>query len=188
MTKLNIQRGAHTTKEWLKLVLLPKSLHCTNIPFDRALIFLHNSTNVWHFRDERMKQVRWRTSENNDDITALQYHPSKDVQLLSGGDDGLVSVFDTSIQDDNDSLLQTFSHGPIHKAGFLSDSPDPAIYALSCDQKFSVYPADSFAVTGSEVKRPDVFGDLRPKLQCDYVIDVFREHGQPYIVTGSHIM
>ena len=131
--------------------------------------------------------MRWQSSENNDDITALQYHPSKDVQLLSGGDDGLVSVFDTSIQDDNDSLLRTFSHGPIHKAGFLMNSSDPAIYALSSDQKFSIYPGNSFVLDDLEVIQPQAFGDLRPQLQCDYVVDVLRDIVQPYVVTGSHI-
>lgn len=55
--------------------------------------------------------MRWQSSENHDDITALQYHPSDNHMLLSGGDDGLVGVFDTTIQDDNESLIQAFNHG-----------------------------------------------------------------------------
>jgi len=70
--------------------------------------------------------MRWQSSENNEDITALQHHPSNDRLLLSGGDDGLVSIFDTSIQDENDSLVQAFDHGvlnqqasgPMHRRGF----------------------------------------------------------------------
>ena len=108
------------------------------------------------------------------------------MYLLSGGDDGLVSVFDTSVQEDNDSLLRAFNHGPIHKAGFMSDVSDSPIYALSSDQKFSIHPADNLEFTDSEVNQPVIFGDLRPKLQCDYVIDVLRGTEQPYVVTGSH--
>lgn len=59
--------------------------------------------------------MRWQSAENNEDITALQYHPSKDHLLLSGGDDGLVSIFDTSIQDENDSLIQAFDHGLLNQ-------------------------------------------------------------------------
>ncbi len=55
--------------------------------------------------------MRWQSSENHDDITALQYHPSDHHMLLSGGDDGLLGVFDTTIQDDNESLFQAFNHG-----------------------------------------------------------------------------
>jgi WD repeat-containing protein 89 len=135
-------------------------------------------------RDERTLKMRWQTSENNDDITAVEYHPSNDRIVLSGGDDGLVSVFDTSIADDNDSLVQAFNHGPIHKAGFLSDS---TMYALSADEQFSIHP---FNDPGSDVSgtiQPVAFGDLRHVAQCDYVIDVFQDLHQPYIVTGSHM-
>jgi WD40 repeat protein len=143
-------------------------------------------TNIQNSRDERSKHMRWQSSENNDDITALQYH-SNGMYLLSGGDDGLVSVFNTNIQEDNDSLLRAFNHGPIHKAGFISDASESPIYALSSDQQFSIYPADGLELDDSEVIQPAIFGDLRPKLQCDYVIDILRGIGQPYVVTGSHL-
>ena len=68
-------------------------------------------TDIRFCRDERQLQMRWQSSENNEDITTLQYHPSQDHLLLSGGDGGLVSVFDTGIQDENDSLIQAFDHG-----------------------------------------------------------------------------
>jgi WD repeat-containing protein 89 len=170
-------------------------------------------TDIKSYRDQRIGQMRWQSSENNEDITALQHHPSNDRLLLSGGDDGLVSIFDTSIQDENDSLVQAFDHGvlpnqhpsgpvyvsprlptllpqakkvvlgPIHKAGFLSDN---AIYALSADQKFSIHPFLSSEPDDSDAVQPALFGDLRPTAQCDYVIDVLRDPNQPYVVTGSH--
>jgi WD repeat-containing protein 89 len=135
-------------------------------------------------RDERTLKMRWQTSENNDDITALEYHPSNDRIVLSGGDDGLVSVFDTNIADDNDSLVQAFSHGPIHKAGFLSDS---SMYALSADEQFSTHPFNDPGSDVSDTIQPVAFGDLRHVAQCDYVIDVLHDLHQPYIVTGSYM-
>jgi WD repeat-containing protein 89 len=74
--------------------------------------------------------------------------------------------------------------GPIHKAGFLSNN---AIYALSADQKFSIHPVIVSEPDGSDVIHPVTFGDLRPTVQCDYVIDVVRDPHQPYVVTGSHV-
>lgn len=104
--------------------------------------------------------------------------------MLSGADDGLVSVFDTSIGDEDDSLLQAFDHGgSVHKAGFISD----AIYALSSDQKFIIHPLNSSASNDSEVVRPVDFGDLRPIAQCNYVIDIIPNPNQAYIVTGSNL-
>jgi WD repeat-containing protein 89 len=128
--------------------------------------------------------LRWQASENNDDITALQYHPSNHQRLLSGGDDGVVSVFDTSIEDEMDSLIQAHNHGPIYRAGFLSDA---AIYALSADQQLSIYPVNSLEEDGLDPVQPVPFGDLRPAAQCDYVIDVLRDSPQSYVATGSNI-
>lgn len=129
-------------------------------------------------------QIRWQSSENGDDITALQYHPSHDNRLLSGGDDGLVSIFDTNIQDEMDSMIQAFDHGPIHKAGFLCDT---RIYALSADQQFCIRPVESSEADGHDIVPALSFGDLRPIAQCDYVIDVLENIPQPYVVAGSHL-
>lgn len=128
--------------------------------------------------------MRWQSTENNDDITALSYHPSDRTQLLSGGDDGLVSVFDTTVQDEMDSLIQAFNHGPIHKAGFLSET---AVYALSADQQFSIYPISTLKPDSLDGIQPVSFGDLRPIAQCDYVIDILPSTHHPYVVTGSHL-
>lgn len=129
--------------------------------------------------------MSWKSSENCDDITALQYHPSQNSVLLSGGDDGLVSLFDVTVQDEGDSLLQAFNHSPIHKAGFLSDS---AIYALSSDQKLSIHPVHSFEPDHpNSFTQPVIHGDLRPMVQCDYVIDIMRVGDQAHIVAGSNL-
>lgn len=141
-------------------------------------------TDFYLFRDIRRGERRWQSTENSDDITALQYDPSNHTRLLSGGDDGLVSIFDTSIQDENDSLLQAFDHGPIHKAGFLSDQD---IYALSSDQRLTIYPVEDSELDGSVVIQPAVLGDLRSKAQCNYVIDVLSDIRQPYVITGSNL-
>lgn len=128
--------------------------------------------------------MRWQSSGNNDDITALQYHPSNSTLLLSGADDGLVSAFDTSIADEDDSLLQAFDHGgSVHKAGFMSD----AIYALSSDQKFIINPLNSSASHDTEGIPPVDLGDLRPIAQCDYVIDILPNADQAYVVGGSNL-
>lgn len=121
-------------------------------------------------------------AENSDDITALDLHRSRSNILLAGGDDGQLSMFDTNIADEDDSLLQGVSHGPIHKAGFLGSD---RFFALSSDQNFSVYPVSSPG--DQEDPEPTVFGDLRPLIPCEYVINVF-ESGEGYAVAaGSNI-
>lgn len=139
--------------------------------------------------------MRWQSTENNDDITDLHFHPSRPRHLLSGGIDGLVSIFDTNVSDEDDSLLQVVNHGPIHKAGFLSDA---VIYALSHDEQFSIHavtsdaddtaapPAGSSSDPVADDTPPVHFGDLRPVLQCDYAIDVMQLAGQCFVATGTH--
>ena len=141
--------------------------------------------------------MRWQSTENNDDITDVHFHPSRRNHLLSGGIDGLVSIFDTNVEDEDDSLLQVVNHGPIHKAGFLSDE---AVFALSHDEQFSIHAVTSDAETAillpgslSENANPatsDIppvhFGDLRPVLHCDYAIDVLQVDGGTFVATGTH--
>ncbi|KAK6378994.1 hypothetical protein LTS17_006697 [Exophiala oligosperma] len=140
---------------------------------------------IYDRRDRRQMRMRWQNTELNDEITALDFHPTRDNVLLAGGDDGLVSLFDTQIVEEEDSLLQAVNHGPIHKAGFLGGSD---LYALSSDQNLALH---SLTLEEEETDptiepSPDQFGDLRPAVPCEYVIDVFPT-GPDYVVAcGSH--
>ena len=138
---------------------------------------------VW---DQRTSTQQWQNAENNDDIVDLQYHPSRFNHLLSGGVDGLVSIFDTSVSDEEDSLLQAINHSPIHSAGFVSDD---VLYALSTDEQLAIHPVTTQlnAEDVSESKVLADMGNLRPLLACDYVIDVIRSaDGSANVVAGSH--
>ncbi|KAK4943792.1 hypothetical protein LTR10_016695 [Elasticomyces elasticus] len=134
---------------------------------------------VW---DRRQTRVRWQNTELNDEITALNFHPTQDNVLLAGGDDGLVSIFDTQIAEEEDSLLQAVNHGPIHKAGFLGTTD---LYALSSDQNLALHSL-TLEDTDATEPSPDLLGDLRTVIPCEYVIDVFQT-GPDYVVAcGSH--
>ncbi|KAK5454182.1 hypothetical protein LTS15_006182 [Exophiala xenobiotica] len=139
-------------------------------------------TNASSSRDRRQMRMRWQNTELNDEITALDFHPVRDNVLLAGGDDGLVSIFDTQIVEEEDSLLQAVNHGPIHKAGFLGVSD---LYALSSDQNLALHSLtleDTDAIEPS----PNQLGDLRPLVPCEYVIDIFRTGPDHVVACGSH--
>ena len=116
----------------------------------------------------------------------LSFHPSKVTCLLSGSTDGLVNIYDTSTADEDDSLIQVFNHGSsIHHAGFLTDAD---VYALSHDEQLSFY---SLASPGEEEPRSDepdaiVYGDVRPRLCCEYMVDVLIMDGQAIFAAGTH--
>ena len=125
--------------------------------------------------------MRWQSTENNDDITALAFHPSRQNVLLSGGDDGLVSLFDTTIPEEDDSLVQAFNHRPVHKAGFVDEG---AVYSLSSDQNLVIHPIFDDA---REIEpQPIELGDLRPLIPCEYAIDLIHSGNNFILATGSH--
>lgn len=123
---------------------------------------------------------------HNDDVTEVQFHPTLSRCLLSGSTDGLVNIYDISVSDEDDALLQVQNHGSsINHAGFLSNS---SFFALSHDETFSVYHLDEQGDSTDEPS-PTVYGDIRPMLDCEYVVDVTlsRSGGVEAIVgAGSH--
>lgn len=113
----------------------------------------------------------------------LQFHPTRNNIFLSGSTDGLVNIYDTTITDENDALVQVINHGSVHHAGFLNDR---AIFALSHDEVFSVHPATNPDDEQSQDPNPVQFGDVRQPLDCEYIAQLcFGVQGQPHIAAGN---
>ena len=138
-------------------------------------------------RDSRApkKPLLEYVESHNDDITDLSFHPSNPSILLSGSTDGLVNLYDTTITDEDDALTQVFNHGSsIAHTGFLSDHD---VFALSHDEKFSIYDTRDVDQDEDAPKSTHAFGDLRPQLQCEYVVDVVTSNStEPILGAGSH--
>lgn len=118
-------------------------------------------------------------------MTELQFHPSLPNRLLSGSTDGLVNIYDVSISDEDDALIQVENHGSsISHAGFLSSSD---FFALSHDEIFSIYYLNEEGDSTTDESSPIVYGDLRSKLDCEYVVDVIPSgSGEAIVGAGSH--
>ena len=86
--------------------------------------------------------------------------------------------------EEDDALIQVMNHGSsIHHAGFLTDTD---IFALSHDEVMSIY---QLADPDEEVKEPlpQLFGDLRERLGCEYVVQVIESASSEVVLaTGSH--
>ena len=78
--------------------------------------------------------------------------------------------------------MQVVNHSSIHKAGFLSES---AIFALSHDEKLSIHPVNNEAEEYAD-PMPVHFDDVRPRLVCDYAIDILRLAQGTFLATGKH--
>ncbi|TQV96462.1 WD domain-containing protein [Cordyceps javanica] len=105
---------------------------------------------------------------HSDDVTELAFHGTQPALLLSGSTDGLVSIYDTRIADEDEVTVQTFNHGAsVHHAAFLS--PSSEVLAISHDERFALYDAGEETPSGDATHD---FGDVRPLLGCQYVANV----------------
>ncbi|KAI4284257.1 MAG: hypothetical protein L6R38_001534 [Xanthoria sp. 2 TBL-2021] len=138
---------------------------------------------VWDARASKRSLLQYVES-HSDDVTDLCFHASHPSILLSGSTDGLVNLYDTTVTDEDDALTQVFNHGSsIAHTGFLSDHE---VFALSHDEIFSIY--DTNRSDHVEAPTPTyALGDLRPQLQCEYVVDLVSSGSTgPVLGAGSH--
>ncbi|KAF5857685.1 hypothetical protein ETB97_005442 [Aspergillus alliaceus] len=136
----------------------------------------------WDVRSPGQFRLQYVES-HNDDVTELQYHPTRNNILLSGSTDGLVNIYNTDITDEDEALVQVINHGSVHHAGFLSER---TIYALSHDEVFSIHPATD---PEEEIQEPNPiqFGDLRQPLGCEYIAQLCVGSQGPYVAAGHKL-
>ncbi|EEQ33656.1 hypothetical protein McanMca71_003987 [Microsporum canis] len=134
----------------------------------------------WDIRSPGKTRSQYVES-HNDDVTEVQFHPSRPSVLLSGSTDGLVNIYDTTVSEEEDALLQVVKHSSIHRAGFLHDT---AVYALSHDELFAVHPVTCADESCDDEVKPVDFGDLRPVLKAEYVVQVLVDRAGSYLASG----
>ncbi|KAI1003226.1 hypothetical protein K3495_g4976 [Podosphaera aphanis] len=139
---------------------------------------------LWDLRKLGTPLVKYEES-HSDDITELQTHPVRSDILLSGSIDGLLNIFNINITDEDEALHQTINHGAsIHHSNFLSDVD---IFALSHDEKFSVYGLLTNPDEFDKESRQIHFHDMRDKLGGEYVAKVIgRPDGGAVMGSGAH--
>ncbi|KAK4673119.1 hypothetical protein QC763_109000 [Podospora pseudopauciseta] len=128
---------------------------------------------LWDLRSSPSSPKITYTEIHSDDITELTFHPTTPNLLLSGSTDGLLSISDTLITDEDDLVITTFNHGSVHHAGFLNQSFE--IYAASHDEKFAIYDmSDGTIEKGAAVLD---MGDIREAVGCQYLANVVPKLG-----------
>lgn len=100
--------------------------------------------------------LRNYAESHTDTITQLAFHPTQPNILLSGSTDGLVSLFDANVEEEEDALQQVLNpRSAVHCAGFLSQEE---VYVLTTDEQFWIYPLQE----ATETPPPVDCGDVRP--------------------------
>lgn len=129
--------------------------------------------------------IRIFKESHTDTITNLTWHPSQTDLLMSGSTDGLVSIFDVQQADEDDALKQVLNpKTAVHCSGFLTD--DQA-FVLSTDEQFFIYGLDKAGAAEEEALPFKEFGDLRPQLDCSYVVNLLSASflPSPILVHGN---
>ncbi|KAK7545035.1 WD domain protein [Phyllosticta citribraziliensis] len=132
---------------------------------------------------------------HTDTITELALHPEQPSALLSASTDGLVSIFDLRQADEDDALRAVLNHrSAVHHAGWLgsaasNSSSSRDVWVFGTDETLGFYRVDddedvsqSNATAQSEIK-PVSIGDVREKLGCEYVVNVYRS-----LSSGTHVV
>jgi WD40 repeat protein len=129
---------------------------------------------VYDLRNPSAGPLRSFVESHTDSITQLMWHPTQKNLLLSGSTDGLVSVFDAEVAEEEDALMQVLNpRSAVHCAGFLPGGEQ--VYALSTDEQFWVYGLEKSGTAEEEALPVKEFGDVRGELGCMYVVDVVKE-------------
>jgi WD repeat-containing protein 89 len=142
------------------------------------------SIQVWDVRKPQNTRVTYSES-HTDTITELRFLPypsSSSTVLMSGSTDGLVNIFNTTVAEEEDAILQVINNtSAIHHTGLIGDD----IYALGTEETLSFYAQQN---PNLEQKDPDPFllGDIREQWSCEYAIKIHNHMHTPLLAVGSH--
>ncbi|OJD32959.1 wd domain-containing protein [Diplodia corticola] len=137
---------------------------------------------AWDARNASTPRLTLAES-HTDSITELSLHPANPSTLLSASTDGLVSIFDLTQTDEDDALRQVINHhSAVHHAGFASPTD---VYVFGTDETLAFYQYQDSDDPSPELN-PVKIGDVREKLTCEYVVNVYRSGGASVVVAGNH--
>ena len=130
--------------------------------------------------------VRRYDEAHSDTLITLAFHPEQANVLLSGSTDGLVSVLNLEIAEEDDALLRVLNpRSAVHCAGFLSATE---VYVATMDEQLSFY-SISISDGPDSGERDLQLGDVREQLRCSYIIDVLpgASQGSVAVACGHNI-
>ncbi|CAK9436348.1 uncharacterized protein LODBEIA_P09060 [Lodderomyces beijingensis] len=76
---------------------------------------------VWDLR-KADQVVNLFVDSHQDDVTALEFHPSLEQYLMSGSTDGYTNIYDLSKPEEEDALHQVINFGSVHSCHFITES------------------------------------------------------------------
>ncbi|ODQ63826.1 WD40 repeat-like protein [Nadsonia fulvescens var. elongata DSM 6958] len=190
--------NSSTPQSWFKadngfsLLCLDYSEYHNKIVAGTELKQVDSGIIFWDPRKTESNQVLAYLESHNDDVTTVKFDKKNQRNansnlVLSGATDGLINIYDITIEDEDDAVLQTINHGSsIHSAGFINGTKKNKIYALSHMETFSLYDMSDFSTEDMTETKPIDLGDMRAedKWDCEYVVDIYENDG--FVAVGNH--
>ena len=118
---------------------------------------------------------------HTDDITSVKFHPEAGSPLLlSGGEDGLICLYDTSVSTNDEAVISILNTDcPTRRIGFFGKGFE-GIYCLSSVEAATIWHYPS-------AQRISNFPFLRESLGCDYLVDCwYQNDGSLCLLAGDH--
>jgi WD40 repeat protein len=120
---------------------------------------------------------------HSDDITQVRFQPNTDCKMVTGSTDGLISLFDITSLNEDDSLQFVITADSINTLGYFGPEYE-YLYSLTHVETFSMYTSDEGDVVNE-------FGDIRqllahPELPIQYIIDCHYDNinQRLYLIAG----
>jgi WD40 repeat protein len=103
---------------------------------------------------------------HSDMITQLKFHPNSNHILTSAAEDGLLCLYDTSVQAEEDAIISVLNtECPVAKFGYFGVENE-GIYSISTVETLSFWHYPS-------AQRVAQFSNIRENLRADYLVDCF---------------
>jgi WD40 repeat protein len=138
----------------------------------------------WDLRVQDKVMLNYAQS-HTDTITELGFLPTNGKNagiIFSGSTDGLINVYNSSESDEDEAVLQVINHkSAIHHAGLVGDD----IYALGTDETLSFY-RQQISDVELEVPQPVHLGDVRERLDCNYIIGIVQTYPEASILAAGN--
>ncbi len=118
---------------------------------------------------------------NTDFLTQVKFHPLRPSELVTAGEDGLISVFNTNVGSGEEAVTSMFNTGcPVQRFGFFGHNLE-GIYSLSSIETASMWHAPS-------AQRIGHFPSIRDDMGIDYLVDCMYcpENDSLTLVGGTH--
>ncbi|EMR11189.1 hypothetical protein PNEG_00782 [Pneumocystis murina B123] len=186
--KINIYKlSLNVLAKKMPLLCISENIEKTMIAAGSALLGSDAYLFLW---DQRKQSLLFSYKESqNDDITDVRFDSIQSHRLCAGGCDGLINIFDTRFSIEDDAIINVFNNqSSIHRADFLGPNK---VLGLSHMETLSLYNINDISRNNTDNIIDSTYislGDLRSKLNCNYVIDIILNitKNTAYICCGSH--